>query len=197
MRQLHLLPIGAAVLALAVAGCGGSSSSSSKATTAGPNPNGPEVSPSGDIPDSQAFVPYRGAGFVVSVPEGWAQSTSGGGVQFSDKLNTITAQAKPAGGALTVAQARTTIVAKLAATRKGFVPGAVTIVTRKAGPAVRITYMASGTTDPVTGKTPTDAFEQYVFVHNGKRLTLILSGPKGADNVDPWRIVTDSVRWTP
>ncbi|MDT7564604.1 MAG: hypothetical protein QOG76_3228, partial [Pseudonocardiales bacterium] len=26
---------------------------------------------------------------------------------------------------------------------------------------------------------------------------LTLSGPKGADNVDPWRKVTDSLRWTP
>ena len=204
MRRRLVLPIGAAVLALAIAGCGGSSSGSSKAATSpsaapsttGPNPNGPEVSPSGDIPDNQAFVPYRGPGFVVSVPEGWAQSTTASGVQFSDKLNSITARSQQ-GGALTAAQARSTTVAKLAAAREGFVPGSVTVVRRKAGPAVRITYRATGTTDPVTGKTPTDAVEQYVFVHNGKRLTLTLSGPKGADNVDPWRIVTDSVRWTP
>jgi hypothetical protein len=26
-------------------------------------------------------------------------------------------------------------------------------------------------------------------------LTLTLSGPTNADNVDPWKIVTDSVRW--
>jgi hypothetical protein len=25
---------------------------------------------------------------------------------------------------------------------------------------------------------------------------LTLSGPKGADNVDPWKIVTDSLRYT-
>jgi hypothetical protein len=24
---------------------------------------------------------------------------------------------------------------------------------------------------------------------------LTLSGPKGADNVDPWRKITDSLRW--
>jgi hypothetical protein len=24
---------------------------------------------------------------------------------------------------------------------------------------------------------------------------LTLSGPKGADNVDPWRIVSDSLKW--
>jgi hypothetical protein len=26
-------------------------------------------------------------------------------------------------------------------------------------------------------------------------VTLTLSGPKDADNVDPWRLVTDSLRW--
>ena len=32
--------------------------------------------------------------------------------------------------------------------------------------------------------------------YKGKDVVLTLSGPKGADNVDPWRIVTDSLRWT-
>jgi hypothetical protein len=47
----------------------------------------------------------------------------------------------------------------------------------------------------VTGKAKTDAVERYLFVHKGKRVTLTLSGPKGADNVDPWRLVTDSLSW--
>jgi hypothetical protein len=38
--------------------------------------------------------------------------------------------------------------------------------------------------------------ERYVFFHKGKDVVLTLSGPKGADNVDPWRIVTDSLRWS-
>jgi hypothetical protein len=67
------------------------------------------------------------------------------------------------------------------------------MVTRKAGPAVRITYFAPAPADPVTGKAHTNAVERYVFFKNGKDVVLTLSGPKGADNVDPWRIVTDSV----
>jgi len=50
--------------------------------------------------------------------------------------------------------------------------------------------------DPVTGKTVTDSVERYVFTHGGRTAVLTLSGPRGADNVDPWRIVTDSLRWT-
>ena len=78
---------------------------------------------------------------------------------------------------------------------QGFQPGTVRIV--RAGAAGRpLTYLADSAPDPVTGKTRTDAVERYVFFHNGATRSLTLSGPKGADNVDPWRIVTDSVRWT-
>ena len=48
----------------------------------------------------------------------------------------------------------------------------------------------------MTGKGGTDAVERYVFFHKGRDVILTLSGPKGADNVDPWKLVTDSVRWT-
>jgi len=47
----------------------------------------------------------------------------------------------------------------------------------------------------VTGKVVRDAFERYTFYRAGKRVDLTLSGPTNADNVDPWRIVSDSLRW--
>ena len=49
--------------------------------------------------------------------------------------------------------------------------------------------------DPVTGKVVHDAVERYEFWRAGTEAILTLSGPVGADNVDPWRIVTDSFRW--
>jgi hypothetical protein len=91
---------------------------------------------------------------------------------------------------------RRTDLPKLANSVKGFKPGSVTVVRRTAGPAIRITYLAKAPSDPVTGKSGTDAVERYVFFHKGREAVLTLSGPKGADNVDPWRIVTDSVRWS-
>ena len=87
-------------------------------------------------------------------------------------------------------------MARLARSVKGFKAGNVSTVHRRAGTAVRITYLAASPADPVTGKTVTDAVERYVFFHNGKAIVLTLSGAKGADNVDPWRTVTDSVRWS-
>jgi hypothetical protein len=185
MRTRSVVAAGAAALALAlaIAGCGGSSSSgtpaaSGAAKTTTVAPNAPEVSPAGDIPDNQAYVAYSppGAGYSVKVPEGWARTTAGGVTSFTDKLNRIQLQTLPA-------------KAKQPA-------GKVTTVTRKAGKAIRITYEARSPADPVTGRSHADAVERYVFFHGGKDIVLTLSGPKGADNVDPWKIVTDSLRYT-
>jgi hypothetical protein len=189
MRFLSLLLV-AALAAVAVAACGSSSNGSSA-----PNPNAKEVSPPGDIPDNQAFVAYSppGGGFTVKVPEGWARSSAGGTTTFTDKLNSISMESLPAGAAPTVRDARRTEVPKLEKRVNGFRPGTVTTVTRKGGPAVRITYLAAAPADPVTGKAHTNAVERYVFHKGGKDVVITLSGPKGADNVDPWRIVTDSV----
>jgi hypothetical protein len=189
--RLLLIPL--CLAATAVAACGSSSSSSSS-----PNPNAAEKSPPGDIPDNQAYVRFKpsGADFSVKVPEGWARSTSGGAVTFTDKLNSVKIQEVKAPVALTVRDARQSELPKLANSVKGFQAGSVTAVPRQAGPAIRITYLATAAPNPVTGKAGIDAVERYVFFHKGKDVVLTLSGPKGADNVDPWRIVTDSVRWS-
>lgn len=185
------------MIAAGAAGCGGSSSGSGNASKP-VDPNKAEVSPAGDIPDNQAFVAYtppRG-GYSVKVPEGWARKSSGGSTTFTDKLNSITMEAVPAKVRLTSGDAKRTELPKLAKTVKGFQPGKVSSVVRNAGPAVRITYLSAGQPDPVTGKSRPEAVERYVFFHKGKDVVLTLKGAKGADNVDPWKIVTDSLRYT-
>jgi hypothetical protein len=193
MRTRSALSAGVVVLALGVAGCGSSSSPSAPAA-----PNKPEVSPAGDIPDNQAYVAYSppGAGFSVKVPEGWARTSAGGVTSFTDKLNTVRMQTTRAPAALTAAAAKRTAVPTLSRQVPGFKNAKVSTVTRKAGGAVRITYLATSPADPVTGRSRTNAVERYVFFHNGADVVLTLSGPKGADNVDPWKIVTDSLRFT-
>ncbi|WP_435896994.1 hypothetical protein [Streptomyces niveus] len=76
-----------------------------------------------------------------------------------------------------------------------FSPGKASTVTRHDGRAVLLTYQGDSAPDEVTGKTVRDAFERYSFHHQGREVDLTLSGPVGADNVDPWRIVSDSLRW--
>lgn len=47
----------------------------------------------------------------------------------------------------------------------------------------------------VTGKTIRLAVERYEFWAKGTEAIVTLSGPVGADNVDPWKLVTDSFTW--
>jgi hypothetical protein len=162
-------PLALAALVTALAACGGSSA---KPAT------GADNSPAGDIPDNQAYVAFTppGARFSVKVPEGWSQSTRGHDVRFTDKLNAIEMTWDAAAPA-PPARAK------------------VSTVKRTAGSAQRATYLLAGRPDPVTGKRRTDAVERYEFKLGARTVVLTLSGPKGADNVDPWRIVTDSLRW--
>jgi hypothetical protein len=162
------------------------------------NPNQRETLPPGDIPDTIAYVPYAmpGTGITVSAPEGWSRANSPGAVTFTDKLNKIQVFTVPASAPPTVATVNSAEVPKLAASVKGFKLQSVSTVQRPAGQAVRIAYLGDSRPDPVTGKVGTLAFERYDFSHKGKEVVLVLSSPQGSDNVDPWRKVTSSLRFT-
>ena len=212
-----LLAVG---VAAAIAGCGSSNSSapssaagsqlaasasatssatkSTATTSGGVSPNAHETLPPGDIPDTVAYVPYAvpGRGLTFSTPEGWSRKVAPDGVIFTDKLNTVQLVDTHASGAITVASARQTEVPKLAATLKGFKLQSVTVVSRPAGQAVTIKYLGYSPPDPVTGKFGVLAFERYAFFHQGREVSLVLSSPLGSDNVDPWRNVTSSLRFT-
>ncbi|MDP9219615.1 MAG: hypothetical protein M3P23_03645 [Actinomycetota bacterium] len=155
-----------------------------------------EKNPPGDIPDNQAFVAYSppGSGVTVKVPEGWARSVARGRTTFTDKLNSISLQVG-AGAAPTVASAQQVTVPALRSTTVKFAAGRVTTVTRAGGRAVLVVYTGDSPPNPVTGKVVRDAFELYLFARQGKVAALTLSGPTNADNVDPWKIVSDSLRW--
>ena len=83
----------------------------------------------------------------------------------------------------------------IASSATNYEAGDVTSVSRTAGDAVLITYRADGEPDPVTGKVTRLDVERYEFWKDGTEVILTLSGPEGADNVDPWKIVTDSFGW--
>lgn len=70
-------------------------------------------------------------------------------------------------------------------------------VTLPGGTAVKATYRADAAPDPVTGKVVSDDVLVYDLFSGGTEVTLVLAGPHGADNVDPWTIVADSFGWTP
>ncbi|MFI6599301.1 hypothetical protein ACIBHX_23870 [Nonomuraea sp. NPDC050536] len=177
-----------------LAGCAGSPPPATthaqtvvQATTPDPQPT--ESNPPGDIPDNTVFVAYRHPGqpYQLKVPEGWARTDLPTGASFTDKLNTVRVEAAQAAAAPTEASVKTQVKGEI---RK------VGMVSRQGGKAIRVVYRADSQPDPVTGKVVRDEIERYVFYRNGHEVVLTLSGPVGADNVDPWRTVSDSFRWT-
>jgi hypothetical protein len=160
------------------------------------DPNAPEVVDPGDIPDNQVFVAFSSSdgSYSIKVPEGWARSEKNAVVTFTDKYNAVTVQSVAASAAPTVDSIRATGLQDVASdstfTLLDIVP-----VSRKGGDGVLATYEIGSAPNAVTGKKALLAVERYVFFHNGNEVVLTLSGAKGADNVDPWRIVSDSLAW--
>ncbi len=154
-----------------------------------------ESNPAGDIPDTQVFVDYSAGGYTVQVPEGWARTDAGGTTSFTDKYNSIRIDTAAVPSAPTVQTGQAELAA-IGSAATGFAPGEVKTVQRPAGSAVLITYQADSAPNEVTGKVVADAVERYEFFSAGTEVILTLSGPAGSDNVDPWRTVTDSLRWT-
>ena len=173
----------------------GTSAGTASGATA-PAVAGTETPPPGDIPDTTAYIPYRAPGgqYEVKVPEGWARTVTGGAISFTDKLNTISVTVVSA-KAPTPASARTIEVPKIQGAVRHFTLAGIGTVQRPAGSAVLIRYSADSQPDPVTGKVYPDAVERYEFYRNGLEAIVTVSGPQGADNVDPWRTVTSSFRW--
>jgi hypothetical protein len=194
------IAIAAATSAIGVvlAGCGFSASAPTGLSNAsGAAPAASENNPAGDIPDSQAFVPFTSpAGvFTVSVPEGWARTTEGAATIFTDKLNRVRIETRPTAAAPNTESVSVYELPEIASSTPDYRAGTVTAVPRNAGQVMLITYQGSSPPNSVSGKTQTDAFERYEYWHAGQEMILTLSGPVGADNVDPWRTITDSVRW--
>jgi hypothetical protein len=212
MRSCHvkLVTVIVAVLAGGLAGCGSSTSGNTSGNTSargastggaspGSTPAPQETNPVGDIPDNTAFVAFRpqSGQYEIKVPEGWARTATANAVSFTDRLNTVRVETIAASSAPTIASARAGEVPAIQAASQRFSLQKVSMVRRKAGDAVLITYRADSPVDPVTNKVVPDEVERYEFWKAGTEAIVTLSGPVGADNVDPWRTVTDSFRWLP
>ncbi len=156
-----------------------------------------EHAPPGDIPDTTVYVPYRStvAHAVVKVPEGWARQDSATGSTFSSNLNSITIAALPMTTAPTVATARSTTVPSLRASMPAFRLQSVQAVTLPGGPAIEMVYQVNSQPNAVTGRQYRLVVERFEFFKKGRAAVLGLSSAVGSDNVDPWRIVSQSFRW--
>jgi hypothetical protein len=214
---MHPLPYRAAAAAAAIAAvcaaCGGSSGSPraqptfSTASGSSASPSGSpsiaaqkpvpaESNPPGDIPDNLAFVPFSSAAghYRFVHPEGWAQVVKGTAVRFTDKLNGVAAAVVSASQPPTVASARRDDVPRLRSSVPAFELRSVSSVTLPGGPAVLIVFRRNSDPDPVTGRQYRDEVREFLLWRGGREVRFDLFGPVGADNVDAYRTMSNSLR---
>jgi hypothetical protein len=157
-----------------------------------------EVNPPGDIPDDQAFVPYRAAdgGYTISMPEGWSRTEQGTTVTFADKLHTFTVEVTCASAAPTVDSATANANTVLAAQIPAFELVTVKGISLPAGPAILVQYRTNSAPDEVTGKQYRMDVDRYEIYKDGKLAVISLMAPAGSDNVDVSNLVSQSFQWT-
>jgi hypothetical protein len=174
--------ISAAIAALLLSACGGGGAGSSgptegvEATSAGARaesaakggqapPSEAESAATGDIPDNQTFLVFRDAPAGYSIRYPEGWARKGSG-------NDVTFREKANVIHITVH------------------PGSAQA---KAGEMV--TVKKTSAADPVTGKRLPLTVDRYEFERGGKVAVVELSTPVGVDNVDAYRLISESFRW--
>lgn len=154
-----------------------------------------EKNPPGDIPDNLAFVKYsnKPGGYSFTHPEGWAQTGTGTQVLFTDKLNGVTVDSAKASAAPTVASARSTLIPQIQSSVPAFQLRDVAAVSLPGGKGVHIVFRRNSEPDQVTGKVFRDEVEEYAVYSAGRLIRMDLYGPVGADNVDAYRTMSQSL----
>ena len=156
----------------------------------------PEKNPPGDIPDTQVFVNFQSPlGFSVQIPEGWSRSERKNGVAFADNFNKIEVKIGTAVGAPSVTSTKTQQAVELVNTGRAVVIKAIKSVSLPAGSAVLIDFESNSEPNQVTKKQLRLESNRYLIFTNGRLATLDLSAPKGADNVDQWKLIAHSFHW--
>jgi hypothetical protein len=172
--------------------------SSTPSHTPAQSPVPPENNPPGDIPDTTVYVPYVSTigHFTINVPEGWSRRSQGSSVMFASNLNSITVAWAHASTAPTVASTKSTVVPQLRASMPAFQLQSVNQVSLQGGSAIETIYQVNSAPNPVTGRQYRLVIERFELFSKGRVAVISLSSAVGSDNVDPWRIVSESFRWS-
>lgn len=162
-------------------GCGGGSSSSSTASgssspaegataesqpsSGGEAPSEAQAAATGDIPDNQIFLVFRDPAAGYSIRYPEGWARKGSGANVTFREKANTIH-------LTV--------------RKGAPRGK---------PGTKTTYSRLTAPDPVTGKRLRLVVDRYEYGRGGKVAVLDLATPEGVDNVDAYRLISQSFKW--
>jgi hypothetical protein len=147
----------------------------------------------GDIPDNQVFLVFvnHAARYSMKYPEGWAQQGNGEQVTFRDK-NNIVRIVVGRGAAPTQA----TVRADLAQLGRAQVAGPPRAMTISGRPAFKVVYSTESSANAVTGKRVKLVVDRYYIWMGGRRAVVDLGTPQGVDNVDAYRLMIESFRWS-
>ena len=155
-----------------------------------------EVSPPGDIPDNQSFVTFTSpSGFSIKVPEGWARKDDGAKTTFSDKYNHLVLQSSDAAQTVSEAFAKSSLVPDLQKNGRAVDKISVKTLALRSGPVVVLQYDSNSEPNAVTNKQIREENESLYFAKANQLITVTLSAPKGADNVDQWNLMANSFQW--
>lgn len=194
-RTTGLLLVSVALGALVLPGCTTTTGQATNSTTgatasattaAAVAPAASQTNPPGDIPDTQLFVTFRSPiGYSVLFPEGWSRSTSGSTVTFTSNYDGEQIAVRPK------ADPRADV--------RAMFPGASALkmshVVIHGAPSTLLTFSSTSKQDAVTGRSITLENESYVVSHGSREAILTLWAPKGSDNVDQWKKISQSLQW--
>lgn len=146
-------------------GSGAGGAKGEAAATSGTAPSEAETLATGDIPDNQAFLVYL-------------DRAAGYSIRY------------PEGWARTGSGKEVTFREKANSIHVVVHPGSA-----KAPPGEKRTLRRQSAPDPVTGKRVPLLVDVYEYEKGGKVAVLELSTPEGVDNVDAYRMISESFRW--
>ncbi len=195
-RSVNLLALALTVLTATTVILPFAARAQGSSTPLAAQPLPPEVSPTGDIPDTQVFIDYNAPlGFSVKVPEGWSRRVAGDGVTFTSAYDALAVQLSQAAAPPSLASVKQNQAAALEKSPAAVRITKIAAIDLPAGPAFLISFGSNSEPNGVTGKAIRLENDQYLFWKGGRLATLTLSAPFGTDNVDQWRMMARSFQW--
>ncbi len=191
-----------AVLAATLAGCAfGTSASPTSSVAAGSGIASASEdvgggTTSGDVPDNAVFVTHtnQAHGFSVQYVEGWQVSPTADGVEIRDKDSSEVIRVVSAPSDVAAYVSGTDLPALGA--EPGFRLLKQDTVPVNGQALIHLSYEILSPPDPVTGKQVPSVADRY-YVPGPRGLAIVsLATPKGVDNVDAFRQMIESLRWT-
>jgi hypothetical protein len=150
----------------------------------------------GDIPDNAVFLTYRDAthGFAIVYVEGWQVTPGADGVVIRDKDSSETVAVVPLPGDLAAYIGNVDLPAL--ASQSGFTLVGQDTVKAGAHTYAHVSYHLPAPPDPVTGKRVPSTIDRYYVPGLNVLAIVSLSTPDGVDNVDAFRQMIASFRWS-